>query len=461
MNLQNNAKNGGFCERVFHLSAKKTNVRTEFLGALTTFLTIVYVIAVNPSVLSASGMDAKAVFWATVVSTVIATLAVGVYGNFPFVMAPSMGLNAYFAYTVCGDMGLTWQQGLACVFTSGMLFVVLGFFKIQQKIVDDLPDVIKHSVGAGVGFFIALIGLKNAGLVIANPDTMVTLGNLGDPGTLLALAGIVLTAILVIKKVPGNILISILIITVIGIFVKNPATGEPYTILPESLIALDNPVEALAPTFGKLSFAGLFEGSYKEIIGVIFVMISFFFVDLFGSVGVLLGLADSADMVDENGNVPGAGKALTVSAAGAAVGAIFGTSTITICGAESATGIAAGGRTGLTAWFIALLFALTLIFSPVFLMIPTQATASALVMVGVYMIEPLCHLDLSDLTVAIPAFFTIAMMPFTYNLAYGILFGLLAYTLTTVASKKTKEITPTVWALTLLFLVYFIMDIFI
>lgn len=461
MSTKSGAVKGGFFERTFHLSNKNTTVKKECVAGLTTFLTMVYIVAVNPSILAVTGMDPTALFWSTAVSSAIACFAIGVYGNFPFALAPSMGLNAYFAYSVCGDMGLTWQQGLGCVFISGMLFVVLGFFKVQQKVVDDLPDVIKHSVGAGVGFFIALIGLKNAGLVTPNSDTLVALGDLGNPGTLLALFGIILTAVLVIKKVPGGILISIIVVTIVGIFVKDPSTGLSYTVLPEKLISFQNPVEALAPTFGKLSLSGMFSGSAANVISVIFIMISFFFVDLFGSVGVLLGLADSADMLDENGNVPGAGKALFISAAGAAVGAVLGTSTVTIYGAESATGIAEGGRTGLVAWVVGILFVLTLFFSPVFLMIPTVATAPALVMVGTFMIEPLCHLDLSDLRVAFPAFLTVAMMPFTYNLAYGILFGLLAYTLVTVASKKAKEITPTVWVLTALFAGYFIMDVFL
>lgn len=452
---------GGFFEKLFHLSAKKTNVKTEFLAGLSTFLSMVYVVAVNPAILSIAGMDPTAVFWATALSSAIACFAIGIYGNFPFALAPCMGLNAYFVFSVCGDMGLTWQQGLGCVFLSGMLFVILGMFGIQQKIVDDLPDVIKKSVGAGVGFFVALIGLQNGGLVLSNPDTLVALGDLGNPGTLLALLGIVLTAVLVIKKIPGGILMGMIAITIAGIFVKNPATGLAYTQLPENIFSFQNPITALAPTFGKLSFSGLFAGSLADIIGVCFILFSFFLVDLFGSVGVLLGLAGSADMVDENGNVPGAGKALFVSAGGAALGAILGTSTVTIFGSNSAIGIAEGGRTGLVAWFIGLLFILTLFFSPVFLMIPTIATAPALVMVGTYMIEPLCHLDLGDLKVALPAFMTVAMMPFTYNIAYGILFGLLTYTLVNAASKEGEKITPTVWVLTVIFAAYFIIDIFL
>ena len=461
MSTKNVAVKQGFFEKTFRLSKKHTTVKREVMAGLTTFLTMVYIVAVNPSILGDAGMDKTAQFWATALSSAVACFAIGIYGNFPFALAPSMGLNAYFAYTVVGKMGLSWQQALACVFMSGALFVILGCFKVQQRIIDDLPDVIKHSVGAGVGFFIALIGLKNAGIVVADPSTLVALGDLGNPGVLLALLGVVVTAILLLKKVPGAILISILFITFLGLFVTDPATGAKYTALPDRLIAFDNPVKALAPTFGKLSWVGLFDGGMEQISGVVFAIISFFFVDLFGSVGVLLGLADAAEMIDENGNVPGAGKALTVSAAGAAVGAVIGTSTVTIYGAESSTGIAAGGRTGLVAWVIAGLFILTLFFSPIFLMIPNCATAPALIMVGTFMMEPLCHLDLGDLRIGLPAFLTVAMQPFTYNIAYGVLFGLLSYTLVTIASKRIKEITPTIWVLTVLFAVYFVMDVFI
>ena len=370
-----------------------------------------------------------------------------------------MGLNAYFAYTVCGTLGLDWQNALACVFTSGMLFIVLGFFGVQQKICDDLPDVIKNSVGAGVGFFISLIGFENAGLIVGNPSTLVTLGDLGNPGVLLALFGVMLTAILMIKKVPGSILISIVVVTILGFFVTNPETGLKYTILPDQLIKFENPIKAMEPSLLKLTYKGLFVGNIADIMQVVFVVISFFFIDLFGSVGVLLGLASAAEMADENGNVPGAGKALTVSAAGAAVGALLGTSTVTIYGAESSTGIAVGGRTGLTALFIGLLFIAVLFFSPLFLMIPSCATAPALIIIGTLMIEPLMHMDLGDLTVALPAFLCVAMQPFSYNIAYGILFGLLSYAIVTIAAKRTKEIKATTWVLIVLFAAYFVFDV--
>ena len=440
MSTQSTAK-GGWLDKTFRLSEKHTTVKREFLAGLTTFLTMVYIVAVNPSILGDAGMDKNAQFYATAISSAIACIAIAFYGNFPFALAPSMGLNAYFAYTVCGTLGLDWQNALACVFTSGMLFIVLGFFGVQQKICDDLPDVIKNSVGVG------------------NPSTLVTLGDLGNPGVLLALFGVMLTAILMIKKVPGSILISIVVVTILGFFVTNPETGLKYTILPDQLIKFENPIKAMEPSLLKLTYKGLFVGNIADIMQVVFVVISFFFVDLFGSVGVLLGLASAAEMADENGNVPGAGKALTISAAGAAVGALLGTSTVTIYGAESSTGIAVGGRTGLTAFFIGLLFILVLFFSPLFLMIPSCATAPALIIIGTLMIEPLMHMDLGDLTVALPAFLCVAMQPFSYNIAYGILFGLLSYAIVTIAAKRTKEIKATTWVLIVLFAAYFVFDV--
>lgn len=278
-------------------------------------------------------------------------------------------------------------------------------------------------------------------------------------GALLALFGILLTAVLVIKRVKGGILIGILVITVLSLFVKDPLTGQTYAQLPDKLLMFDNPITAMAPTFGKLSIEGMFTGAPVVVLGVIFAIISFLFVDLFDSIGVLLGVASKAGLVDEKGNVPSAGKALFVSAGGAAIGAILGTNTVTIYGAESTTGIAEGGRTGMTACVTGLLFVLTLFFSPIFLMIPSIATAPALVMVGIFMIEPLCKMDLGDLSIALPVFFTVAFMPFSYNIAYGILFGLIGYTVGQVAAGKAKKITSTVWILTVIFIAYLVADI--
>lgn len=443
----------------FHLEERGTNVKTEIIAGLTTFLTCVYIVAVNPGILSSAGMDTKAVFWATALASAIACLWIGIWANLPFALAPAMGLNAYFAYYVCNTLGLSWQNALCCVAISGCTFMLLSIIKVQQKIVDAMPECIKLSVGAGIGFFIAFTGLMQAGIIQNSEDTLVTIGDLSNPGALLALAGILLTAVLVIRGVKGAILIGIFVITIAGIFVKNPETGLGYTVLPASLVSFENPVKALAPTLGQLTFKGMFSGSSKMVVGVIFSIISFLFVDLFDSIGVLLGVSAKAGLVDEKGNIPCAGKALFVSAGGAFVGALLGTNTVTIYGAESATGISEGGRTGLTACTTGILFILTLVFSPLFLMIPSVATAPALVMVGIFMIEPLCHMDLSDVSIALPVFLTVAMMPFTNNIAYGILFGLIGYTVGQVAAGKKDKITPTVWVLTAVFVAYLVLDI--
>lgn len=448
-----------FLEKLFHLKERGSTPKTEILAGLTTFLTCVYIVAVNPAILSAAGMDTKAVFWATALSSAIACIWIGVWANLPFALAPAMGLNAYFAYYVVNTLGLSWENALACVFISGVTFMLLSIFKVQQKIVDAMPECIKLSVGAGIGFFIAFTGLQQAKIIQASENTLLTLGDLSNPGALLALLGIILTAVLVIKRVKGGILIGILVITFISLFVKDPLTGQTYAQLPDKLLVFDNPITAMAPTFGKLSIEGMFTGAPVVVLGVIFAIISFLFVDLFDSIGVLLGVASKAGLVDEKGNVPSAGKALFVSAGGAAIGAILGTNTVTIYGAESTTGIAEGGRTGMTACVTGLLFVLTLFFSPIFLMIPSIATAPALVMVGIFMIEPLCKMELGDLSIALPVFFTVAFMPFSYNIAYGILFGLIGYTVGQVAAGKAKKITPTVWILTVIFIAYLVADI--
>lgn len=445
-------------DRFFHLKERNTNLRTEVIAGVTTFLSCVSIVVLNPSILSAAGMDVRALFWATALACAIACFWMGLWGNFPFALGPAMGLNSFFAFSIVLGMGISWQNALACVFTSGCIFMLLSVIHVQQSIVDAIPDCVKKSIGAGVGMFIAFAGFQSAGIVVKNDSTLVTIGELGNPGTILALIGLAVTIVLVIRGVKGGILIGILLVTVLGIFVKDPATGMTYTQLPSSFIALDNPVEALSPTFGKLTFKGMFSGDISHITTMIFCIISFLFVDLFDSIGVFLGVAPKAGLVDENGKTPGAGKALFVSAGAAAVGAVLGTSTVTIYGAESGTGIAVGGRTGLTACTTGVMFLLTLAFSPLFLMIPAIATAPALIIVGIFMIGQICSLDLSDFTVATPAFLAVATMPFTYNIAYGVLFSMLSYTLCMVAAGKRKELSPTIIVLTGVFLVYFILD---
>lgn len=445
-------------ERIFHLTERGTTVRTELIAGATTFLSCVSIMVLNPAILSSTGMDTTALFWATAISAAIGCIWIGLWGNFPFALAPAMGLNSYMAYTVVLGMGLSWKNGLACVFTSGYVFMLLSAFKVQQHIVDAVPECVKKAIGAGVGMFIAFCGFQSAGLVQKSDSTLITIGDLGNPGTVLAMLGIAVTAILVIHRVKGGILLGIAFVTILGLFVKDPATGMAYTTLPSSLISFDNPVEALAPTFAQLSYKGMFSGPLPVVMGTVFAIISFLFVDLFDSLGVFLGVAPKAGLVDENGKTPGAGKALFVSAGAAAIGAVLGTSTVSIYGAESAVGISAGGRTGLTACSTGILFLLTLFFSPVFLIIPGIATAPAVIMVGIFMMEPLCSLDLSDFTVAMPVFFAVAAMPFTYNIAYGVLFSMLSYTLCKVATGKGRELSTTMIVLTAVFLAYLVLD---
>lgn len=446
-------------ERVFHIRERGSNVKTECIAGITTFLSCASVVVLNPSILSNAGMDAKAVFWATAISIFIACMLMGLWGNFPIALGPAIGLSSFMAFYVVKTLGMSWQNGLACVCISGSTFMLLGLFKVQQKIVDGIPDCIKQALGAGVGFFIAFIGFQEAGIVVASPDTLLTLGDLGNPGTVIAIIGIIVTAVLVIRNVKGGILIGIVVVAVLGIFAINPATGEVYTKLPTSIMAFDNPVKAMAPTFGQLSIKGMFTGDFNKTIGVIFAILSFLMVDLFDSISVLIGVAPKAGMVNEDGSIPDAGKALFVSASGAAIGAVLGTSTVSIYGAESVTGISVGGRTGLTACVTGICFLLTLFFSPIFLVIPSVAVAPALIIVGIFMMEPLCHLDLGDFTVAMPVFFAVIMMPFTYNIANGVLFSILSYTLCMVGSGKAKKLSKIVIFLSILFVIYLFLDV--
>lgn len=449
----------GVFERVFHMKERGTNVKTEAMAGLTIFLSCASVLVLNPMILAAAGIDQKAAFWATAISIFIACMAMGLWVNRPIALGPAIGLASFLSFYIVKTLGMSWQNGLACVCISGCTFMLLGVFKIQQKIVNSIPDCIKKAMSVGVGFFIAFIGFQTAGLIVASPDTLLTLGDLGNPGTLLALLGIVLTAIFVMKNVRGGMLISIVIVTIVGFFVKDPATGLSYTQLPQSILSFDNPIEALAPTFGQLSFKGMFSGGFTQIAGVFFAILSFLIVDLFDSLSVLIGIAPKAGMVEEDGSIPDAGKALMVSAGAAAVGSVFGTSTVSIYGAESVTGISVGGRTGLTACVTGLCFLLALFFSPLFLIVPSVAVAPVLIVVGIFMMEPLCHLELGDFTVAMPVFFAVLMMPFTYNIAYGVMFSILAYTLCMLVSGKRKNLSAVVVGLSILFIFYLVLRV--
>lgn len=456
--LNGNGMNG-FLESVFNLSQNNTDTKTEFVAGLTTFLTSAYIIAVNPSILSNTGMDTQSVFVATVLISGLASIAMGIFANFPYALAPAMGLNAYFAYYVVGVQGLTWQNALACVLMSGLVFLFMSLFKIRKKIVNEMPHCIKQAVGAGIGFFIAFIGLTDSGIIVSSKDTVVKLGNLGNPGTLLAIVGIGLMAVLIKKRVRGGILIGIFAITIVGLFVTNPETGLTYSQWPKGgIISFENPFRNLAPTFGQLSFKGLLSNFESSLSGILFIVFGFVFVDMFDTIAVLIGVSTKAGFLDENGELPGAGKALLVDASATTLGAILGTSTVTTYGAESATGVAEGGRTGLVAVFVGILFLSTLLFSPLFLMIPTIATAPALVMVGVFMMEPLKNIELDDFAQAFPTFLAVIFMPLTYSIAHGILFAVLGYTLVNTFTNREK-ISPTVWILSGVFIIYLLAEV--
>ena len=408
-------------------------VKREVIAGITTFLTMAYILAVNPSILSDAGMDKGAVFTATVISSVLATLVMAMYAKLPFALAPGMGLNAFFAYTVVLTMGYSWQFALTAVFIEGIIFILLTLTGLRQKIVDSMPLVLRRAISPGIGFFIAFIGLKNAGIVSASPATFVTMGNLHDPAVLLAAFGILLSAVLLIKKVTGALLIGILVTTVIGI----PLGVTHFTSV------LDVP-PSIAPVVMKFEWHNVL--SFDMAICVL----TFLFIDMFDTIGTLLGVSHRAGMVDEKGNIPHLTEAFMADAIGTAAGAMLGTSTVTTY-VESASGVNAGGRSGLTSFTTAICFVLALFLAPLFLAIPAQATAPALVLVGVMMMTDVSKLHLGDFADAVPAFVCIALMPLTYSISDGILMGLIAYVLLRLFAGRYRELKLGMIVLAVLF----------
>ena len=408
-------------------------VKREVIAGITTFLTMAYILAVNPSILSDAGMDKGAVFTATVISSVLATLVMAMYAKLPFALAPGMGLNAFFAYTVVLTMGYSWQFALTAVFIEGIIFILLTLTGLRQKIVDSMPLVLRRAISPGIGFFIAFIGLKNAGIVSASPATFVTMGNLHDPAVLLAAFGILLSAVLLIKKVTGALLIGILVTTVIGI---------PLGVTHFSSV-LDVP-PSIAPVVMKFEWNNVL--SFDMAICVL----TFLFIDMFDTIGTLLGVSHRAGMVDEKGNIPHLTEAFMADAIGTAAGAMLGTSTVTTY-VESASGVNAGGRSGLTSFTTAICFVLALFLAPLFLAIPAQATAPALVLVGVMMMTDVSKLHLGDFADAVPAFVCIALMPLTYSISDGILMGLITYVLLRIFAGRYRELKLGMIVLAVLF----------
>lgn len=423
-------------ERLFKLSENKTTFRTEVLAGLTTFLTMCYIIIVNPLILAETGMDHGAVFVATCLAAAIGCLVMGLIANYPIALAPGMGLNAYFTYSVCLGMGIDWQTALAAVFVSGLVFIAISMFKIREAIVNAIPMSLKLAIGGGIGLFLALVALKNAGIIVDNPATLVGLGDLKDPKVLLTLFGLLLIVVMHQFKVRGAIIISILVVTglatAMGLNEFQGVVGQ---------------IPSIAPTFMQMNFENLFTAS---LVGVIFV---FFLVDLFDSTGTLVGVSHRAGLL-KDGKLPRLKKALFADSTAIVAGAALGTSSTTPY-IESASGVAAGGRTGLTAVVVSVLFLLCLFLAPLAQSVPGFATAPALLFVGVLMIQGITHIEWDDITEAVPAFLTIVFMPFTYSIADGIAMGFISYALIKLCTGKASTVPYMVWIVAVLWAIKF------
>ena len=472
-------------EKMFHLKEHHTNLKTEILAGVTTFMTLAYILAVNPNILSEAGMDRGAVFTATALASLIGTCLMALLANYPFVLAPGMGLNAYFAYTVVLGMGYTWQMALAAVFIEGMIFIVLSLTNVREAIFNAIPMTLKHAVSAGIGLFIAFIGLQNAKIVV-DSSTLVSMysfkssianGLFRTEGitVLLALIGILITGILVIKNLKGNILCGILITGILviknvkgnilwgilitwglgiicqltGFYVPDPELGM-YSLIPDFSAGIGIP--SLMPTLGQMDF------SIVKTLDFAVIMMAFLFVDMFDTLGTLIGVASKADMLDKNGKLPKIKGALLADAIATSTGAVLGTSTTTTF-VESASGVAEGGRTGLTALVSAVLFGLSLFLSPVFLAIASFATSPALIVIGVLMITSIMKIPFNDFAEAIPAFICMIAMPFLYSISEGICFGVISYVILNLCTGKAKEkkISILMYVLAILFILKYIL----
>ncbi|MDR3593642.1 NCS2 family permease [Clostridium sp.] len=459
-----------FLESYFHLKENNSNVKTEILAGITTFVTMAYIIFVNPNILKIAGMNSanavgdaaaqfsvgsdpivSSVFVATCLAAAIGTLIMGLYANLPFAQAPGMGLNAFFTYTVCLTLGFTWNQALSCVLMSGVLFIIITVTSIREKIVDAIPQNLKYAISGGIGLYIALIGLKSGGVIVANQATLVGFGNFAKPGTLLTIIGIIITAVLMSRGIKGSILIGIILTTIIGIPLKITSLANLHVF---------SAPPSLAPTFAAFDFAGLFSKGGTSIGGaflsVIMVVITICLVDLFDTIGTLVGTATKAGMVDENGKVLRMNKALLCDAVATTAGSFLGTSTVSTY-IESTAGVSEGGRTGLTSTIVGILFILSLFFSGLVGIVPGEATAPALVIVGVLMMSAIVNINFSDFTEAVPAFFAIALMPFSYSIANGIAAAMIFYPITKIATGRQKELHPIVYILALLFILRYIL----
>lgn len=440
-------------ENFFKLKERGTTVSREIIAGLTTFLAMAYILAVNPGMLSAAGMSARAVFTATAVSAAIATLVMAFVANLPVALAPGMGLNAFFTFTVVIGMGCTWQLALTAVLVEGIIFIILSLCGIREAIVKSIPDNLKKAVAVGIGLFIAIIGLSNAGIVTSQAGTIISFVTfkMENAAALLAIIGLIITIILYTLKVPGAILIGIVITTLIGI-------PMGVTKIPEGFKAVSAPD---APYFFAFDWKGICMGANGFSIAVlgkfIVILITFLFTDLFDTIGTLLGVAEQGNLKDKDGNVLNAKGALIADSVGTVVGACLGTSTVTSY-VESSAGVGAGGRTGLASVVTAVLFIISLLFSQVFLLIPAAATAPALIFVGYLMMKSVVDIKFDDSTEGIPAFVTIISMPFAYSISKGIMYGIITYVITKLCAKKAKDIPVVTWILAVIFLAEIIFE---
>ena len=426
-------------DNYFGLTKNGTNVKTEMLAGLTTFMTMAYILIVNPAILSAAGMDSGAVFTATAISAVISTLIMGLYAKLPFAQAPGMGLNAFFAFTIVVTMGYSFKFALTAVFLEGIIFILLTLFNIREAIVDSIPSNIKKAISVGIGLLIALIGLEGAGVVVQGSGTILTLGDITKGPALLAIVGIIITGILMAMNVKGALFFGMIATAIIGM----PMGITP---MPQRLMSMPPSIDSV---FMKFEWHNIFS------LDMLVVLFTLLFMDMFDTIGTLVGVTTKAKMLDENGKVPNIKKALLSDAIGTTVGACLGTSTVSTF-VESAAGVAEGGRTGLTAVSTAIMFALALFFAPVFGIITPAVTASALVLVGLFMLEPIKEIDLTDWTEALPAFLTIIMMPLSYSISDGIVFGVVSYILLKLFTGKIKDISITTVILAIVFILKFI-----
>ncbi len=434
----------GFLNRFFGLAAHGTSVRTELFAGMTMFIASVYILAVIPAMLATSGMPHQSTISAVILTTAFVTILIGLVANVPIVVAPGLGLSAFFAYTICGSMGLSWQTALGAVFMSGTIFIILTVTKVLKLIIDGIPPVLKTSIGVGIGLFIAFIGLKNASIIVANPATFVTLGNMHDPAVLLTIFGLLVTSLLLAKQVKGGLLIGMVVTTVLAMMLG-------LTKVPTSMADIFNLVPPFpVDTFGQMDIKGAFGYGFLSVI------FSITIVDMFDNIGTLIGVTRKANLVGDDGKFKNLNKALLCTSVGAAAGAVIGTCTVTSY-IESAAGVADGGRTGLTACVTGVLYLVSLFFAPLFLLVPVQATAPVLIIVGVLMMGEVVSINFSDFTEALPAFLTILLMPLTFSIAQGLSFGFISYTIIKLATGRLSEIRPIMYVLTIAFIIHFAM----